>query len=270
MTLGSARRSFELSNEFRSLASATQRNYREALQRLSTLDDIDLPLIRRSALLGLLDALNDRPGSATIFLTTAKRFWRYAIEREWTDHNPATGLRAPKLGEHRRWEPDEVRAFLEGASPHVRIGILLALYSGQRLSDICRMKWSDISEGAIHVVQRKTGNELFIPVHADLGVALEAHGLDKHSVYILGDSYAANPSAYRAVFQRDRTRLGVRGVRFHGLRRACASLLAEGGASTREIMAIGGWRSSRLVDLYTRQADQRTLAVSAMSKMRAL
>jgi integrase len=278
MTLGSARRSFELSNEFRSLASATQRNYREALQRLSDLDATPLQDIRRAAILSHLDALGDRPGAACIFLTASKRFWRYAIEREWADHNPVTGLRAPKLGEHRRWEPDEVRAFLEGASPHVRIGILLALYTGQRLSDVVRMKWSDIEEGFIHVVQQKTGTALVIPIHDTLRKSLDDYRDGVDGGYIIGRNDSAgpwSPSVFRARYNRDRARLGLCFGRddapvYHGIRKTAAALLAEGGASTREIMAIGGWKRSAQVDLYTKQADQRALAVSAMSKMGAV
>lgn len=41
----------------------------------------------------------------------------------------------------------------------------LALFSRQRLSDVLKVKWSDISDGLISVRQGKTGKWLWIPVH---------------------------------------------------------------------------------------------------------
>lgn len=39
-------------------------------------------------------------------------------------------------------------------------GMLLALMTGQRLSDICKMQFSDIRDGYLHVEQQKTGTGL--------------------------------------------------------------------------------------------------------------
>ncbi|MFZ4534428.1 MAG: tyrosine-type recombinase/integrase, partial [Alsobacter sp.] len=52
----------------------------------------------------------------------------------------------------------------------------------------------------------------------------------------------------------------------HGLRKSAAAALAEAGCSEREIMAITGHRTPQMVSLYTRSADQKRLAKSAMAK----
>lgn len=51
----------------------------------------------------------------------------------------------------------------------------------------------------------------------------------------------------------------------HGLRKAAGRLLAEAGASTKQIMAILGPRSLNLAELYTRDAEQEHLAASGMT-----
>jgi integrase len=53
----------------------------------------------------------------------------------------------------------------------------------------------------------------------------------------------------------------------HGLRKAAARRLAEGGCTAHEIAAITGHASLREVARYTRAADQRNLAVAAMAKV---
>ena len=48
----------------------------------------------------------------------------------------------------------------------------LAYFTGQRSSDILKMKWADIAGKEIHVVQDKTGAELWVPLHPDLQAEL--------------------------------------------------------------------------------------------------
>ncbi|EIJ1115407.1 tyrosine-type recombinase/integrase, partial [Salmonella enterica subsp. enterica serovar Miami] len=55
--------------------------------------------------------------------------------------------------------------------PWVKLSMEIALLTGQRVSDICAMKWVDISEGFLHVQQQKTGAKLAIPVTIKLDAA---------------------------------------------------------------------------------------------------
>jgi integrase len=50
----------------------------------------------------------------------------------------------------------------------------------------------------------------------------------------------------------------------HGLRKAGATIAAENGASSRQLMAIFGWDSIKMAEHYSRAADQERLAESAM------
>ena len=53
----------------------------------------------------------------------------------------------------------------------------------------------------------------------------------------------------------------------HGLRKAAASRLAEAGATELEIRAITGHQTSREVSRYTKAANQKLMAKSAMEKL---
>jgi integrase len=50
----------------------------------------------------------------------------------------------------------------------------------------------------------------------------------------------------------------------HGLRKAGATIAANNGASSRQLMAIFGWDTIKQAEHYTRGADQQRLADDAM------
>jgi Phage integrase family. len=55
----------------------------------------------------------------------------------------------------------------------------------------------------------------------------------------------------------------------HGLRKAGATIAANNGATSRQLMAIFGWDSIRMAEQYTRRADQQRLADDAMHLIEA-
>ena len=57
------------------------------------------------------------------------------------------------------------------------------------------------------------------------------------------------------------------GYRLHGLRKTLGKMLAQSGATTRELMAILGHDNIAYAELYTREAEQKSLAQSGMDKL---
>jgi integrase len=51
----------------------------------------------------------------------------------------------------------------EQQQPYLQCGMLLAIVTGQRLGDICNMKFSDVWDDMLHIEQEKTGTRLAIP-----------------------------------------------------------------------------------------------------------
>jgi integrase/recombinase XerD len=52
------------------------------------------------------------------------------------------------------------------------------------------------------------------------------------------------------------------------LRKACATALAEAGASTHEIAAVTGHTSLEEIERYTRAAQKKMMADAAISKLK--
>lgn len=82
--------------------------------------------------------------------------------------NPAESAKKPQVRISRqRLTFDEWMMIYNAAEKDgyfLQRGMLLALMTGQRLSDICKMKFSDIRDGYLHVEQQKTGTRIAIPL----------------------------------------------------------------------------------------------------------
>ncbi|WP_434924473.1 phage integrase Arm DNA-binding domain-containing protein [Enterobacter asburiae] len=83
-------------------------------------------------------------------------------------YNPAMATKQPRHKVTRqRLSFEEWKSIYEAAEtmqPYLQCGMLLALVTGQRLGDICKMKFSDIWDDMLHIEQEKTGSRLAIPL----------------------------------------------------------------------------------------------------------
>ncbi len=83
-------------------------------------------------------------------------------------YNPAQATKQPrnKITRQRlsleEWKT--IYEFAEHQQPYLQCGMLLAIVTGQRIGDICNMKFSDIWDDMLHIVQEKTGTRLAIPL----------------------------------------------------------------------------------------------------------
>ena len=143
----------------------------------------------------------------------------------------------------------------------------LAIFTGQRQADILRMSWHDYENEVIHVVQQKTGSKVWIPAHRELQAVLQS--CNRRSPIIL-TSRVGRPfqsDHFRHVWRRATLEAELDGLTFHGLRHTAAERLAEAGCSDLEIAAITGHRTAAMVRRYTRDADKKQLARSAIAKL---
>jgi integrase len=123
-----------------------------------------------------------------------------------------------------------------------------------------------IRDGFINVRQQKTGIELAIPIHPILASVIGQTPAD-HLTLLTTKAGKPFSAAGFANWFRDRCKeAGLVHCSAHGLRKAAARRLAEAGCTTHEIAAITGHASLSEVQRYTKAADQRRLALSAMEK----
>lgn len=91
-----------------------------------------------------------------------------------TGMNPVSATKPPDYKVKReRLSLEQFLAIRAKASPWVQHGMDLALLTGQRVSDVVKMKFSDYKEGALFTIQQKTGLKL----RQDGAIRLEAVGM---------------------------------------------------------------------------------------------
>jgi integrase len=265
------------SPEFKRLAPSTRDNYERAFRRVLEFQDVAVAEIRRRHILGQRNALSGKPGAANVLIGVWSVLMVFALDNDRIIASPAYKIKPLPLGEHRRWPDAAVDYALstfkdEGSvkTEWARRAVLLGLYTGQRVSDIVRMRWSDYEAGGIRLVQQKTGKTLWVPAHAVLRAELAIWKAEARAVTILQQTRAPKPWT-REVFSVMFSTLlddhpALDGLVFHGLRKAAASRLAEAGCTEHEIAAITGQGLAE-VQRYTREASQKVNASAAILKL---
>ena len=169
------------------------------------------------------------------------------------------------------WKSADETAFLESASPHIRLAFMMALWTGQRQGDLLRLPWTAYDGRTIRLRQRKTGSHVVIPVGAPLKSVLDA--TPKTAVTILATSRktAWTEAGFRASWRKVCQKAGVAGLTFHDLRGTAVTRLAVAGCSTAEIASITGHKLSHvaaILDAHYLSRDS-ALGIAAIRKLEA-
>ncbi len=212
----------------------------------------------------------DRPMAAMDLRKRLRNLTVLMIKLGWRSDDPIAATDTFKGGEHHSWTEDEIEMYQDfwPIGTRQRAAFDLALFTGQRRSDLHRMTWTDIAGGTIRVTQWKTDAKLVVPLHRDL---LESLRLLKreHLAIITTEFGKAFSQAGFGNWMADN--IGKAGLPdrcvLHGLRKAAAARLAEAGCSANEIASITGHKTLKEIARYTAGAEQGRLARSAMAKM---
>ncbi len=186
--------------------------------------------------------------------------------------NPAQATKQPRNRVNRqRLSLPEWQAIFESVSrrqPYLKCGMLLALVTGQRLGDICNLKFSDIWDDMLHITQEKTGSKLAIPLNLKcdaLNITLRevisqcrdavvskylVHYRHTTSQANRGDQVSAN--TLTTAFKKAREKCGIKWEQgtaptFHEQRSLSERLYREQGLDTQKLL---GHKSRKMTDRY--------------------
>jgi integrase len=202
-----------------------------------------------------------RPGMGNLTRAVMRRVMQFAVKTKRRKDNPMVGVEPFKVGEHHTWTDAELKKFEDHwrLGTRQRLAYALLLYTGQRVGDVAKMKRADIADGMIHVIQEKTGAELWVPIHPELQRAMKAYSASGRPI-----KRNALSAAMRAAIKD--AGLPKRCVS-HGLRKANARLLAESDATEKQIAAVSGHKTLKEIERYTKAANQKKMARAAMDKL---
>jgi integrase len=152
-------------------------------------------------------------------------------------------------------------------APHLKLVILVALYTGLRRGEILRLRWSDIDfeKGRLRVLKSKSraGRR-----HVNLNSMLHGRLLELHEQEH-GEWIFPSPRRFQAQGQPERhvadvknsfrraVRLaGIKRITFHQLRHTFCSRLADAGVSMPVIQKLAGHASITMTSRYTHPEDE--------------
>lgn len=206
-------------------------------------------------------------------------FWGWVIrEKERTTESPMTNvdpIRVPKKARS-FFDDDQLRAMLAACSGGPlfvdrRDTAILRIFMdiGVRVSGMANLRYHPEDEDLSDVrlskkrlrVRLKGGEELWVPLGKKATVALDRYirVRDKHPEFdspwlwlgLRGTGRAhMNTSGIRQMVARRGEQAGVQGAHPHRFRRTFADDYLEGGGSVDGLMAIAGWSSYQMPQLY--------------------
>jgi integrase len=265
------------SAQFGGLASTSQGQYRRILEGLRRqYGDLGIATLQRKHVVTMLDAkAAQTPTAARDLMRCLKLIVNYAISIGVRDDDPTAGVRVrmPKSDGFRAWAESDIAAF-EAAYPlgtKPRLALALLLGTAARIADVVRLGRGHLRDGAIHMVQQKTGAHVTVPLISAVVEAINAAAPSEHVVFLLNEhGRAFTAHAFSKWFVKQCRRAGLdKGLSAHGLRKAACRRLAEAGCSASEISAISGHSSLREVARYTAAADRMRLARNAVERLKA-
>lgn len=228
--------------------------------------------MKRKHVEAILAGMDETPAAANNLLRRIRMLMKFAIGHELIKTDVSQGIPFYREGTHHTWTDAELLQFEERwpIGSRQRTAYALALYTGQRRSDVARMTWRDYdaANGTIWVRQQKTGAELLIPVHPALKQTLDAWPVNH--VAILANAAGRGTSVHGlGGFMADA--IAKAGLPdhcvLHGLRKAATRRLAEAGCTTLQIMAVTGHKTLAEVERYTEAAQQAPRAKDAISRL---
>lgn len=262
--------------KFSSLAHSTQVGYRQYLKLAAdpeVLGAMPVGVIRPAIVQQFLDGLAHTPGAQQRARGALKAVERWALVRDLLPFPITTGTETVKGGDgHRPWLDGQVAIAERYARPDLARVITLAANTGQRGSDLFRMRWSDIEvvngRPGINVIQRKTGLQLWIPMTEPLMAAIDRW--EKRPAPLLlkqngepWDSRHQLSEAWTRERDRNPNLASCAGLVLHGLRATAIIRLRRAGATAPQISDMIGL-SVPMIERYCRFASQKDSALAAV------
>ncbi len=268
-------RAFMASPKFQGYSPATREVWGRELrlaERPDTLGAISVNVIRPALVQAFMDGMSDRPGKQAAALAALRQLERWGIVRDLLPQPITLGVEIGRSHDgHKPWTDEQVRLAETHARPELARVVTLAANTGQRGSDLVKMRWTDLEDyngrTGINVTQLKTGRQIWVPITQELASAMAQW--ERRPGFILlrptGIPWTRKALTWAWIVERDRNPAlrPLAGLVLHGLRATACVRLLRAGANTRQIADMVGM-SEPIVGRYCRFSVQRENASAAV------
>ena len=285
---------YKKGNDWKRLGDGTkaQKNNRFD-QYLPRFGHLPIDMLDRVGVRKIRDEKEHAPAAANQRLKDLKALFNWAKAEEIVDSNPVVDVEKLALKKkadgtkgHRTWTREEVARFLDhypiGTKQHLAMSVFL--YTGTRVSDACRLGPANLEDGTITFVEVKNAEKVDkqgetnpkvtrIPMLEPLRLSLEAYNESQKVIGMTWISHSAgrsyNPKTISNWFVDQVKAAGLgSGLTPHGIRKRAATFIADAGATSKQLMAVFGWKKMEQAEIYTAAAEAKLLAKEGLEKLK--
>jgi integrase len=189
--------------------------------------------------------------------TRAQRSW-HVLESA-----PLFDLPPEGKGRERYLSPEEEQRLLEVCPEHLNHFCVLAVDTGGRHGEVCRLTWGNVSlgkgtaRGHVTFTDTKSGKPRSVPLTKraeallrDLKAARKPSPEERVILFERADGALLPANSVRRAFEKARDKAGLADVRAHDLRHTFASRLVQRGAGLTQVKELMGHATIAMVQRY--------------------
>lgn len=203
--------------------------------------------------------LIDTPNMANRCLSVLRQVFDYALERQLVDSNPAIGIKRHKEAKRTRLlSLDEYAAIHKHAAPRLQVVMDLCIRTGERISDVLKIRRADLTDEGIRFEQMKTGARRVVPWTPELRAIVDRAKLLPGSIRGLTllcnrRGKAPDYSTVKEQWDTARKAAGILDARIHDLRAMAATWARKQGKNPTALL---GHSSAAQTERYLRDKEE--------------
>ena len=209
----------------------------------------------------LLDKIVERPAPyvANRVKAAISKMYNWAIERDILDINPALNVKKPtkEIKRDRYLTTEEIQKLWGGLvdiNPIISSIFKVLLLTGQRKSEVCKMRWQYIQGDWWTIPAEFSKNKKAHRVYLSKQVKqiINSYSQDSEWVFASTRRKGSPLTNIQKSFEDLRSNIGVEDIRIHDMRRTVASHMASIGIPSEHISKVLNHSSNSVTAIYNR------------------
>lgn len=201
------------------------------------------------------------------YINAIRMLFKYAVENEFLDKNPAEKIQKPKILKKAKapfYSDTELNAIIEQLDPFWIDYIKFLALTGLRKGELINLKWTavDIQSNAPSIEIKsdgdwitKTGEDRIVPLHQKaVSIIKKQFKAFPNSIYAFPDKKGQKQRSdpiYRA-FNKAAEKVGITEAKIHNLRHTFASnMIMNNGASLYDVQKLLGHSDIKSTEIYS-------------------
>ncbi|GEO83858.1 hypothetical protein GCM10007920_10500 [Ciceribacter naphthalenivorans] len=190
--------------------------------------------------------------------------FKWALAHEHVGVDPTIGVKRlkNKSDGFPAWTDEDVKRFTSHwpIGSRERLAFELLLTSGLRRSDIVRVGRQHMAQAVVRIRTVKTGTPVTIELSDRVLDLIDETQTGDLSIIVGKNGMPLTKESFGNWFREICRAAGVQ-KSAHGLRKLSATIAANAGATTHQLMAQFGWVTTQQAEIYTKGADRERLGI---------